>query len=71
LLGRKTNIYSAALDGISGGSPSLLFHPPQTSKYDNQWVLLPRGGSWNKVHSWFLCLLSNEECSAEKFLDEK
>jgi len=34
----------------------LLFHPPK-NQYENQWVLIPKNGSWKKIHQYVNSLL--------------
>lgn len=48
-------------------SQGFLEHPKENTKYKKQWVLLPRGGGWEAVHSWIICLLEEKKCPVEEF----
>jgi LCP family protein required for cell wall assembly len=36
----------------------LLFHPPVSTKYDNQYVFIPKSGNWLEVQNWFKSLVN-------------
>lgn len=36
----------------------LILNPPISSKYDNQYVFIPRKGDWGEIHTWFRRLLN-------------
>ncbi len=38
---------------------NFLEHPAVSPKYDNQYVFIPKGGSWSSFHSWVQNLLSS------------
>lgn len=35
----------------------LLYHPPESKKYDYQYVFVPVGGSWDNLHRWVSTIL--------------
>lgn len=37
-------------------SEEFLIHPPISPRYDNQYVFIPKGEGWDKVHVWISCL---------------
>lgn len=50
----RKRIKSVVLDGGTQGDAQtgLLVNPPITSRYDNQWVLVSRDGTWEEVKLW-------------------
>lgn len=42
-------------------SEDLLLNPPETQKYDNLYVFIPKSGNWDETHAWVKCLL-DEVC---------
>ena len=52
----RDNIYSHVLP------EKLLENPPQSKRYDNLYVFIPKGGVWDQVHQWVKCVLKNGEC---------
>jgi len=58
----RQNVKSEILS-VPESAPSLLFHPPVSPKYSDEWVLIPEGGNWDKVHLWVSCLLAQATCS--------
>lgn len=36
----------------------LIFHPPTSARYDNQYVFIPRKEGWDEIHAWFQGLLN-------------
>ena len=51
--------------------PAFLVHPPISSIYKNQWVLVPIGGTWEPAHWWVNCLLEKDVCPAEEFAPKR
>ncbi|MBI4059042.1 LCP family protein [Candidatus Microgenomates bacterium] len=46
-------------DSVKSSSiEELLIHPPVSVRYDNQWVLVPKSGSWEEVQQWVVHQLS-------------
>jgi LCP family protein required for cell wall assembly len=43
-------------------SEDLLINPPQSPKYDNLYVFIPKENGWNKVHGWVECVLEQKIC---------
>ncbi len=71
---RGDKIYTENIPAIDPTNPdenfkkaALLTHPPVSSVYKNQWVLVPIGGSWEPTQSWIECLLKSEDCPVENF----
>lgn len=46
----------------------LLYHPQVSTKFKNQWILLPIGDSYTPIHDWINCLYSGETCIPEDFV---
>lgn len=51
--------------------PAFLTHPPVSSVFKNQWVLVPIGETWEPTHLWVKCLLENGECPAGEFAPKR
>jgi LCP family protein required for cell wall assembly len=41
----------------------LLVNPPISPEYDNLYVFIPKGDSWDEVHTWVKCILTKESCN--------
>lgn len=54
---------------LTGEGKSLLVHPSESGEYDNQWVLVPKDGGWERVALWVDCLLKGGECPVSGFVD--
>lgn len=65
---RDAGIKNAVLGDVyqKGKQDGFLLNP-ETSEYDNQYVLIPQGGTWQHVQAWIDCLLSNTECPVSDF----
>ena len=46
-----------------------LLKPPASSLYDNLYVFLPRGGSWDGLHGWVDCVFEAGSCDPEEFVN--
>ena len=46
-----------------------LLKPPASSLYDNLYVFLPRGESWDPVHGWVDCVFEAGSCDPEEFVN--
>ena len=46
-----------------------LLKPPASSLYDNLYVFLPRGESWDGLHGWVDCVFEAGSCDPEKFVN--
>lgn len=58
----KAKLKNLVLDGggTNGDSQTgFLVNPPQSAKYDNQWVLVPRDLTWEEVRKWVSSILSD------------
>lgn len=40
----------------------LLENPPKSSRFDNLYVFIPKGETWEQVHQWVECILKNGSC---------
>lgn len=58
LLLDTARIRSEVLNGGVAGYEGFLENPPISFLYDNQWVLIPRDGTWEEVRIWVKDLLS-------------
>lgn len=63
----KANIRQEVI-GFEATSLGFLKNPAISPNYDNQWVLVPRGGGWVPVQAWVSCLLRDDDCPAEEFI---
>ena len=66
LVSQKAKIDNQVI-GFDATNSGFLRNPPISPQYDNQWVLLPRGGGWAAVQAWVSCLLKGNNCPAEEF----
>lgn len=73
LKSRGDKIRSVVLDGwmkngLGPEGPTYLHHPPVSSSYDNQWVLVParEDQGWTDVHLYVECLVTTEENTQDK-----
>jgi len=41
----------------------LLVNPPESAKYDNLYVFIPKSGDWVETNRWFDCLLKETNCN--------
>jgi LCP family protein required for cell wall assembly len=64
---RTENLYSNNLpvylnteNGNSASESALLINPPISTHYDNQWVLVPKSGSFTQIHNFISCSLKNQ-----------
>ena len=57
LLSSKDNLKSFVLP------EELLVNPPETPRYDNLYVFIPKNGDWGEVHNWFDCKVSGVNCN--------
>ena len=46
-----------------------LLKPPASSLYDNLYVFLPRGESWDGLHGWVDCVFEAGSCDPEEFVN--
>lgn len=67
LVAQKANIRQEVV-GFEAAESGFLKNPAISPAYDNQWVLLPRGGGWVPVQTWVSCLLKGDSCPAEEFI---
>lgn len=67
LLSQKARIDNKVI-AFDAAVPGFLQNPPISSRYDNQWVLVPRGGGWAPVQAWVSCLLRDDNCPADEFI---
>ncbi|HUW21260.1 MAG TPA: LCP family protein [Candidatus Bathyarchaeia archaeon] len=58
---RQGEIRSAILDGITGVEEGYLINPPQSEKYDQQWVLVPRTGDWQEIQKYVVSLIEKKD----------
>lgn len=51
---KREEIKNVVLDGgtVGDAQTGFLVNPPISPKYDNQWVLVPRDGTWKEVREW-------------------
>ncbi len=42
---------------------NLLVNPPESPKYDNLYVFIPKNENWDEIHRWVNCFLNEGECS--------
>ncbi len=49
---------------------SILYHPPISLLYKNEWVLLPVGDTFEPIHNWVKCLLESGVCSPEGYVNK-
>lgn len=50
----RAKIKTLVLDGgtVGDAQTGFLVNPPISAKYNNQWVLIPRDGTWEEVKTW-------------------
>jgi len=69
---RNKEIRSEVLEGgVPEVKDGLLEHPPISPKYNNEWVLLPAGGTWENIKEWVACVLKDLECPTSDFKSGK
>lgn len=66
LVAQKADIRQKVL-GFEATESGFLKNPPLSPTYDNQWVLVPRGGGWVAVQAWVSCLLKGDNCPLDEF----
>src|SRR3990167_9787683 len=57
LLSSKDNLKSFVLP------EELLVNPPETPRYDNLYVFIPKSGDWEDIHNWFDCIVTGINCN--------
>lgn len=44
-------------------SEALLVNPPESPRYDNLYVFIPKSGDWGEINKWFDCTLAGVNCN--------
>ena len=57
LLSSKDNLKSFVLP------EELLVNPPESPRYDNLYVFIPKSGDWEEIHKWFDCIVLGVNCN--------
>jgi LCP family protein required for cell wall assembly len=57
LLGAKQNLSSFVLP------EEFLVNPPQSPKYNNLYVFIPKSGDWGNINKWFSCKITGANCN--------
>lgn len=69
LKARSAEIKSQVIPGsiIENEKKGFLYHPRLTRQQDNQWVLVPRADTWQPLHEWIECLLTQNTCLVDEY----
>lgn len=66
----QERIRSEVLNGGLPDQEGFLENPPISSRFDNQWVLVPADGTWDEAQEWIDCLILGGECKVEDFISK-